>query len=156
MKKFYTVSEALTLLENFCAYRERCHKEVEEKLRQMDLIPQAKEHIILSLMASDHLNEERYARAFARGKHRIKHWGKQRIVRELKWRDISPANIKIALSEIDAEDYLETLNRIAQKQWQSSSEPDLYKKRKKCFDFLLRKGYEADLIQEVLATCENA
>ncbi len=156
MKKFYNVSEALTLLENFCAYRERCHKEVEEKMRQLNLIPEAREQIILSLMASGHLNEERYARAFARGKHRIKHWGKQRIVRELKWRDISPANIKIALSEIDAGDYLETLHRIAQKQWENTAETNPLKKRKKCFDFLLRKGYETDLIQDALAACENA
>lgn len=156
MKKFYTVSEALTSLENFCAYRERCHKEVEEKLRQLELIPEAREHIILSLLSSNHLNEERYARAFARGKHRIKYWGKQRIVRELKFRDISSANIKIALSEIDADEYVETLHRIAQKQWESSTEPDLFKKRKKCFEFLLRKGYETDLIQQAVEVCENA
>lgn len=156
MKKFYNVSEALTLLENFCAYRERCHKEVEEKLRQLELIPEAREHIVLSLMASGHLNEERYARAFARGKHRIKNWGKQRIVRELKWRDISSANIKIGLSEIDADEYVEMLHRIAQKQWESSTETNLLKKRKKCFDFLLRKGYETDLIRHALEVCENA
>ncbi len=83
-KLIHTVDEALTNLENYCVYRERCHKEVEQKLNELRMIPEAKEKIILHLIEHDFLNEERYAKAFARGKFRIKKWGRQRIFRELK------------------------------------------------------------------------
>src|SRR5690554_3675120 len=111
--KTYTVDEALKRMENYCAYQERCHKEVEEKLVEMRLIPEAKEKIILHLIENNFLNETRFALAFARGKFRIKKWGKQRISRELKFRNISIYNIKIALEQISFDEYEATLNELA-------------------------------------------
>lgn len=110
MHKGYTVQEAKHKLEQFCAYQERCHKEVEEKLRGgMRMIPQAIDQIIVHLIEENYLNEERFAQSFARGKFNIKKWGgKNRIVQELKMRRISPYNIKAALKEIDEDIYLET------------------------------------------------
>ena len=77
--KSYTVDEATKLLENYCAYQERCHKEVEQKLYDLNMIPEAKEKIIIHLLQHNFLNEERFAKAFVRGKFSIKNWGKQRI-----------------------------------------------------------------------------
>ena len=115
----YTVDEAKKKLENYCVYQERCHKEVERKLAEMNMIELAKDDIILHLMNQNFLNEERFAKSFARGKFNIKNWGKQRIIRELKFRNISEFNIKTALKEFTTEEYLHSFNRLANKKIQN-------------------------------------
>lgn len=143
-----TVAEALRKMEHYCAYQERCHKDVEDKLKTMRLIPEAKEKIILHLLDQNFLNEERFAKAFARGKFNIKKWGKQRIVRELKFRNISPYNVKTALKEISEKDYFETFHKLAEKKYSALTEQDKNKKRKKLVDYLLYRGWETNLIYE--------
>jgi regulatory protein len=145
-KKYFTVDEIKRKLEHYCAYQDRCHKEVEQKMWEFNLIPEAKELILLSLMKDDFLNEERFSKSYARGKFRIKNWGKQLIVRELKFRDISAYNIKTALKEIDETEYLKTLYSITENRNEVISEPNVYKRKKKLIDFLMRKGFENDLI----------
>lgn len=146
----YTVEEAQKKLENYCAYQDRCHKEVEKKLYEMHMIPEAKELILLYLMEHNFLNEERFSKNFARGKFRIKKWGKRRIIRELKFKDISEYNIKKGLQEIDSDEYLETLKEIALKKRDSISEKNMFKKSQKITNFLLYRGFENDLIYKVV------
>lgn len=153
--KTYTVEEAKRKLEQFCAYQERCHEEVIKKLRSMNMIPQAVDAVVGHLLEHNFLNEERFARSFARGKFRIKHWGRVRIVRELKARDISRYNIDIALKEIDDAEYFETFDTLAAKQWEAIREKNILKKKKKLFDFLMRKGYESNLIYEAVQNLAN-
>lgn len=114
------------------------------------MIPEAKEKILLHLMRHDFLNEERFSRSFARGKFRIKNWGKQRIIRELKIKNISSYNIKTALKEIDDELYIKTIEKIAASKNNTIKESNLFKKKKKIYDYLYRKGYESSLIQETI------
>lgn len=149
-KPSYTVNEIKQKLEQYCIYQDRCHKEVEQKMREYHLIPEAKEMILLSLLQDNFLNEERFAKSFARGKFRIKHWGKQRIVRELKFRDISAYNIKTALKEIEEEEYIATIYRITENRNEVINESNPYKRKKKLIDFLLRKGYETELIYKTV------
>jgi regulatory protein len=149
-KKSFTVDELKRKLENYCVYQDRCHKEVEQKMREYDLIPEARELILLSLLKDNFLNEERFSKSFARGKFRIKSWGKQRIVRELKFRDISAYNIKTALKEIDEQEYIKTIYRITENRNAVISESNFYKRKKKLIDFLMRKGFENDLIYKVV------
>ncbi len=148
-EKSYTVKEATIKLMQFCAYRDRCHKEVEEKLREMNMIPAAQAQIIMELMQENFLNEERFARSFVRGKFRIKKWGKIKIKQELKFKEISTPIIKIALTEIDEQKYISTLYEVAEKKLKLLKEPDKFKKKRKLADFLLRKGYESNLVYEV-------
>ena len=144
--KIYTVHEIKRKIEQYCVYQDRCHKEVEKKMKEYNLIPEAKEMILLSLMQDNFLNEERFSKSFARGKFRIKNWGKQRIVRELKFRDISAYNIKTALKEIEEEEYVKTIYSITENRNNVISEPNIYKRKKKLVDFLMRKGFENELI----------
>lgn len=146
----FTVDEIKKKLEHYCAYQDRCHKEVEQKLKEFSLIPEAKEIILLGLMQDNFLNEERFAKSFARGKFRIKNWGKQRIIRELKFKDISAYNIKTALKEIDEKEYLHTIYRIAEKRNSVISESNNYKRKQKLIGFLMRKGFENELIYKVV------
>ena len=145
-KKSFTVDELQKKMEYYCVYQDRCHQEVEWKMAEYQLIPEAKEKILLYLMEHNFLNEERFSKSFARGKFRIKNWGKQRIIRELKSKNISNYNINSALKEIDDEDYLETIYRITKNRNHTITEKNIYKRKKKLQDFLMRKGYEYDLI----------
>ena len=149
-KKYFSIEEIKRKLERYCVYQDRCHKEIETKLQEFVLIEEAKNQIILHLLEHNFLNEERFSKSFARGKFKIKHWGKQRIVRELKFRDISEYNIKTALKEIDEQEYLSTIYTIADKRNTFINEPDFYKRKKKLTDFLIRKGYEFELIFETV------
>lgn len=150
LQKSYTVKEATLKLMQYCAYRDRSHREVEEKLREMRMIPAACEQIIVQLMQENFLNEERFARSFVRGKFRIKKWGRIKIKQELKFREISAPLIKIALTEIDEKEYFNTLSELAQKKNALVKEKDPFKKRKKLANYLLQKGFESALIFEVL------
>ncbi len=149
-EKSYTVDEATKLLENYCAYQERCHKEVEQKLYDFNMIPQAKEKIILHLLQHNFLNEERFAKAFVRGKFSIKKWGKIKITNELKTRNISAFNIKSALSEINEIDYINTLQQLAKKKLPLIRATNSYQKSSKLASFLISKGFETNLVFETV------
>ncbi|MDG4715014.1 MULTISPECIES: regulatory protein RecX [Winogradskyella] len=150
LQKTYTIDEAQKKLENYCAYQERCHKEVRAKLKNMRMIPEAIDKIMVHLINHNFLNEERFAKTFVRGKFRIKKWGKNRLVRELKFKDISKYAIDVALKEISDEDYFETLDEITQKRIEQVKEKNLYKKKKKVADYLLYRGWESNLVYEKL------
>jgi len=149
-KKVFTVEEIKRKIEQYCIYQDRCHKEVENKLKEYRLIPEAREHILLHLLEHNFLNEERFSKSFARGKFRIKKWGRDRITRELKFRDISSYNIKTALKEIDEEAYFNTLYDLVEKKNNQMKEVNIFKRKKKVIDALLYKGFERDLIYKTV------
>lgn len=115
----------------------------------MHMIRDAIDLIIHHLLQHDYLNETRFAQAFARGKFRTKKWGKIRIVRELRLRDISKYNIDLAMKEIPDNDYITTFEELVEKRFrQLTSEKNLQKKRRKLADYLLYRGWESDLVWE--------
>ena len=150
-----SVKELIQKLESYCAYQERCHREVETKLRSMTNDEDEIGEVIVHLLQYNYLNEERFARAFARGKNRIKHWGKSRITMELKQRKISDTIIKLALTEIDQDEYDSAFEDLAERHWESIRETNIYKKLKKFCDFLLRKGYDSGKVYEVMKEIER-
>lgn len=150
-RKVYTVEQATRRLEHYCAYQDRCHKEVVAKLRSMGMIPLAIDTIIAHLIAHRFLNEERFAKSYARGKFQIKKWGKNRIIRELKAREISRFNIQTALKEIPDSDYYETFDRLAQKKVEQITETSLLKAKKKLVAYLLYRGWEPQMVYEKAA-----
>jgi len=112
------------------------------------MIPEAIDTIVVHLIEHNYLNEERFAKAFTRGKFRIKKWGKNRIVRELKFRDISTYSINSALKEIDNVAYFETLDLLTKKRIAEVKERHPLKKKKKVADYLLYRGWESHLVYE--------
>lgn len=145
-RKTYTIEEAQKVMERYCAYQERCHKEVVRKLQTMHMIPEAIDIIVTHLIRNNFLNETRFAKAFVRGKFLYKKWGKNRLINELKQREISRYNIDIALKEIEEEDYLLALDELAKKRLKTIKEPNVWKKRKKLSDYLLYRGWEGHLV----------
>lgn len=146
LKKTISVTEAKQKLEYFCSYQERCHQEVTSKLYDFGLTELERNEILVHLIDHNFLNETRFACAFARGKHRIKSWGRIRIVNELKFRKISSFNIKMALKEFSDDEYQETFEKLANHHWETIRETNKNKKNKKFCDFLHRKGFESDLV----------
>ena len=142
----YTLKEATKKLEGYCAYQERCHKEVIQKLRNMNMISEAIDEIVTHLIQENYLNEERFSQSYARGKFTIKKWGRNRIVNELKFRGISKYNIKTALMEIEDAAYLNTLDSLSLKRLETIKETNPQKKRKKLADYLLYRGWESNLV----------
>lgn len=147
-KSTSSVVEVVQKLEYYCAYQERCHVEVQEKLRSFALSENEKDQIIVHLIEHNFLNEERFASVFAISKFHQKKWGKIRISNELKARKISSYLITKAIAEIPNEEYYEAFQELAQKHWETIAEKNALKKRKKYCDFLLRKGWESDWIYE--------
>ncbi|SHG52342.1 regulatory protein RecX [Flagellimonas flava] len=153
--KHITVQEAQRKMEHYCAYQERCHKEVVEKLKGMRMIPEVIDIIIAHLIQENYLNEERFAQSFARGKFNIKKWGRNRIVSELKQRQISKFNINSALKEIDETEYQRTLDDLAKKRWEQVQEVNIQRKKKKTADYLLYRGWESDLVYQKLKELQS-
>ncbi|GAB3227714.1 RecX family transcriptional regulator [Algoriphagus aestuariicola] len=154
-KKSWSLGEAKGKLETYCAYQERCQWEVRRKLYEKGIKGDSAEELISEMISSDFLNEERFARSFARGKFRLRHWGKMRIARELKLRQISPACIRLGLSEIDPEEYYDMLLNQAEKKWEKTTEMEPTKKRYKVVAYLMAKGFEQDLVQEAVASVSS-
>ena len=146
--KTYTVAEALDKLRNYCAYQERCHKDVKDKLRSMGMISQAAEQIIGTLVTENHVNETRFAQQFTSGKFSIKQWGKMRIKRELKMRGVSEYDINKAIKTIAADAYLEKLHALSDKRWQQLGGYGTQVKRQKLFQYLAYRGWETELIYQ--------
>jgi len=147
-KKTYTLQEATKKLEHYCAYQERCHKEVAQKLKDMYMIPEAMDVIIVHLLQHNFLNEERFAKTFVSGKFKFKNWGKRRLTFELKQKDVSKVNINQALAEISDDEYVGVFNDLAEKKAHSIKETNLLKKKKKFIDYFLYRGWESHLVYE--------
>ena len=150
-----TLQQIQSKLEYYCAYQERCYKEVEQKIQSYTRATSEKEQLLLHLIAHNFINEERFAKSFVRGKHNYKFWGKNRIINELKFRGISSKIIEIALKELPIAVYLNNFHTLAEKNWENLKAPKGQKKNKKFVDFLLRKGCETHLIFEKLNELEN-
>ncbi|MGF7233021.1 regulatory protein RecX [Arachidicoccus sp.] len=145
-----TPSQALQKIKTYCAYQERSHQEVKDKLYGFGLYKKDVEPIMAELIEENYLNEERFAQMFVGGKFRIKQWGRIKIINELKQKKVSPYNIKIALREIDEPTYLQTLEKMALKKWESLRADQYIVREEKTTKYLMQKGYEINLIREVL------
>ena len=142
-----TKEQALQKLRHFCAYQERCHQEVKDKLYGYGLHRQDVEESLSQLIEENYLNEERFAIQFAGGKFRIKQWGRNKIRFELKKKKISDYCIRKATGQIDEEEYIKTLERLARLRWESlRGEKNTQRRKHKSISYLLQKGYESDLV----------
>jgi regulatory protein len=149
--KKLTPQQALPKLKQFCAYQERCHSEVKEKLYSYAVYRDDAEEIISKLIEENYLNEERFACSFAGGRFRIRQWGKMKIKYELKQKGVSEYCIKKALQSIDLEEYEQCLHKLADQKLKTlRSEKNMFIKKRKLQDFLLQRGFETGLVREVV------
>ncbi|HNC37830.1 MAG TPA: regulatory protein RecX [Chitinophagaceae bacterium] len=150
-KKILTKEQALKKLKQYCAYQERCHREVKEKLYALGVWKRDHDEIIATLIEENYLNEERFAIAYAGGKFRIKGWGRVKIKYELKQKRVSEYCIKKALKQIDESNYIDKLTKLAIEKYQSLKGEQYLIRKKKTIDYLVGRGFELDLINFVIS-----
>jgi regulatory protein len=150
-KKTLIPQQAKVKAEAWCAYQERAQQEVRNKLYQWGLKSTDVEEIIAGLIETNFLNEERFARAYAQGKSRMKGWGKAKIKAGLKQKAISERLISKALQQVEGDDYEERLKTLLEKKSALLTEKDPYKRRYKLSNYALSKGYDYELINKTLS-----
>tara|TARA_B100001094_G_scaffold155497_1_gene150486 strand:- start:3041 stop:3505 length:465 start_codon:yes stop_codon:yes gene_type:complete len=144
--KDLTTKQIESKLQYYCSYQDRCHKEVIEKLKTFNIRSNESNEIISNLIKDNYLNESRFSENFVRGKFKIKNWGKVRIVRELKQRNISRYNINLGLKEIDSQEYQNKFDEIFENKLSSLENLNKIIKKKKIISYLLYRGWESNLI----------
>ncbi|MCK6638937.1 MAG: RecX family transcriptional regulator [Bacteroidia bacterium] len=152
--KIITPHQALVKIESWCAYQERCQTEVRDKLGSWDLEPEVIENLIVHLITNGFLSEERFAFTYARGKFRIKKWGKRKIRMELRRKFVPEKIISAALNDIDDAEYIEGLRTVILKRWNSEKEKNPQMKKLKVIKYVLSRGFEQDLINDELKRLE--
>jgi regulatory protein len=149
-KKHLTKEQALEKLKHYCAYQERSHSEVKQKLYDLGIWRSEHDQIISTLIEENYLNEERFAIAFAGGRFRIKHWGRVKIKYELKQKQVSDYCINKALKQISEEEYQNLLDKLAKDKYASLKSDQYLVRRKKVSNYLISKGFESSLIHKVI------
>lgn len=149
-RKSYTFLEIKQKLVNYCVYQDRCHKEVEQKMWDYLLIPEAKEEILLYLMKENYLNEERFTRSYIRGKFYMKSWGRNKIRNHLKFKGVPEKLINSCFDEIDEDDYYKTLTKLYHNYESKLKGLQEYQKKSKTIKYLLSKGFEYEKITQAL------
>lgn len=141
----------LEKIKYFCAYQERSQYEVRNKLLGMKIYDDDLELYIVALLEENFINEERFSKAYAGGKFRVKHWGRQKIVQGLKQHKISAYCINAGLAEIKEEDYRIIFNQLAEQKLASlQKERSVWNKKAKLRNFLLQRGFEDEYIYEFI------
>lgn len=151
-KPFFSKEEALQKAKQYCAYQERCHSEVKEKLYSFGLHKKEVEESLSNLIEENYLNEERFAIQYAGGKFRIKQWGRVKIKYSLKQKQVSEYCIKKALAVINETEYNKTLQKLADQKLKTlKAEKNIFIKKRKLQDHLLQKGFEINLVRGLIA-----
>ena len=148
--KSYTFQEIKQKMVNYCVYQDRCHQEVENKMKEFLLIPEAREEILLYLLQERFLDEERFTRSYIRGKFYIKHWGRIKIKQHLKFKGITEKLINSCFDEIDEVDYEKQIELQIEKLCSSLKGLQEYQKKNKIIKTLLAKGFEYEKVLEIL------
>ena len=148
--KSFTFEEIKQKMVNYCVYQDRCHSEVEQKMRGFLLIPEAKDEIMLYLLKENYLNEERFTRSYIRGKFYIKSWGRTKIKSHLKFKGVSEKLINKCFDEIDEADYRSTILKIWEQYYSKQKMLKDYQKKSKTIQYLLNKGFDYHDVLNVL------
>ena len=148
----YSFSEAIIKIESWCAYQDRCTFEVEQKLTSWNIPLEQQSEIINQLISNRFLDDKRFVESFISGKFKIKRWGKIKIKHHLIQKRIDKVSIQEGLKTIDLDAYLETMKHLAQKKFlEKKVKDDLWAIRRRVITYLASKGYESDLIHDVVA-----
>ncbi len=149
-QRVYSLDEARQKIERYCAYQERCHSEVRSKLLSYGLLSSTADQLITELIQTNFLDEERYARAYASGKFRMKKWGRRKIELKLKEKQVHSKCIELGLSEIGESEYLTTLKQLAEVKLYNAKGLSTYNARGKAAQYLYSRGFESDLVWQVI------
>ena len=139
--KYYSKDDAHEVLKKYCIYQDRCHSEVRTRLLKLKIYGDDLEDIISDLIQENYLNEERFAKAYVRGKYRMKSWGRIRIIMGLKQKKVSEYCIRQGMKEILEEEYIENLERLLRKRVDIRPASNKLTLQNELIKFARNKGY---------------
>lgn len=148
--KTYSYAEARVKAMAYCAYQERSQQQLRDKLYEYGLSPDEVENLIAELIGDNFINEERFAKAYAGGKFRVKKWGRHKISQGLKQHKISDYCLRKGMAEIDPDDYYDTLKELIRKKEGTLTEKDAFALKTKLARYAIGKGYEQDLVWDAI------
>ena len=143
-----TPDQVLDKMAKYCAYQERCTKDVTDKLKTFDISETDKKEILNYLIDNRFVNDERFARSFVRGKINQSGWGANKIRFNLKRKDIADELISNALSEYDGELYRQKLEQILKTKKVKAATP--FEAKQKLAAYAIQKGFEPSLVWETI------
>lgn len=149
-KQVYTISQAFEKATRYCAMQDRCQQEVLSKLRKWGMNAEESGEVLALLITENYVNDERFARAYVRGKFNQNDWGRMKIVQGLKAKGISESCIALALTELDAMPYKEKLTRLAERKWKAEAKETEKKQTEKTARYLLSRGFESDIVWNII------
>lgn len=129
---------------------EHCESEVREKLVSWGATEEEQEAIIEYLVEERYIDNQRYAKSYAKDKFRFNHWGKYKISMMLRSKNIGNEEIEVALGEIDEEEYVERLEQMLRDKLRSIKYSSEYEKKGKLFKFAQSRGFESSAISKVI------
>ncbi len=148
--KRLTPDQARIKIQSYCAYQERSHREVRDKLYSFGLYKDDVDQLTVELLDQNFLNEERFAQAYVSGKFRIKRWGRKKIELHLKEKGVSAYCIKQGFKEIDADEYLKVLSELADYKMKSVTAKNDFERKAKTANYLVGRGFESELVWSTL------
>ncbi|HEV8505415.1 MAG TPA: regulatory protein RecX [Chitinophagaceae bacterium] len=149
-KKRLTKELALQKLRFYCRYQQRCLSEIKEKLFELGINKKDHDELMKELVKENCVSDERFAFAFASGRFKMKQWGRKKIQQGLKEKRISDEIAQKALGQINKEDYIAVLNKLAKERYALLKHEQYLVRKKKTMDYLMQKGYEVDLIRNAI------
>ena len=154
VRKQLSKEEALSRLKHICASNEKCLYDVKQKLKSWGLIDIFDE-IADELIDEKYIDELRYAESFANDKVKFSYWGRKKIRYTLIGKGISDSTIDSALKSLNLEEYRQVVEKELNKKMRSLKEEDAYKKKQKVFAFAAQRGYEGDLVSDILGDLDT-
>jgi len=149
-RKSLTNEQALQKLRFYCRYQQRCQSEVKEKLFELSINKKEHDQLIAELIKENCLNDDRFAAAFVSGRFKMKQWGRKKIEKGLREKRISDEITRKALEQINKKEYITVLNKLAKERYASLKQEQYLIRKKKTMDYLIQKGYETDLVRDVM------
>ena len=144
------MEQVLDKMAKYCAYQERCVKDVTDKLRSYDIPQEAKDEILAYLLDNRFVDDERFAKAFVKGKVNQSGWGLNKIRFHLMQKGISKELIEEALGQTDEEMYRQRLIDILKTKSKTIKADSDFEKKRKLAAYAMQKGFEGNLVWDVL------
>lgn len=145
-----TPDQVLDKMAKYCAYQERCVKDVRDKLKTFEIPEEEKAKILDYLLDNRFVNDERFVKSFVRGKINQNGWGMNKIRFHLMQKSIDKELIDEALEQTGEEVYRQRLIDILKAKSKTIKAETDFEKKRKLAAYAMQKGFEGNLVWEVL------
>ena len=147
----------------YCSLSEQCEDAVRQKLVTWGATPAESDQVTSILYKEGYIDDVRYARAYCESKILHQHWGRQKVLYQLRLKHLPRQAVDAGMAAVSDDDYRAALTTVAKKKYleltQSSGlaapqEPD-HVTIQKLMAFLASRGFTSDEIRQVTSNINN-